>query len=34
VKLVNEVLGMEKTVTISVQEGKQVSIDERLEIRD
>ncbi len=33
VKLVNEVLGMEKVVTISVQEGKAVSVDERLEIK-
>ncbi len=34
IRLVNEVLGMEKIVTTSVSEGKQVTIDERLEIRD
>jgi hypothetical protein len=34
VRLVNEVLGMEKNLTITVQEGKAVNIDERLQIRN
>jgi serine/threonine protein kinase len=34
IKLVNEVLGMEKTVTVSIQEGKVVNLEERLEIKD
>ena len=32
IKLSNDVLGMEKTVNISVQEGKAVTVDTRLEI--
>jgi serine/threonine-protein kinase len=32
IKLSNEVLGMEKTITVSIQEGKAVTRDERLEI--
>ena len=34
IHLTNEVLGMEKTVSISVQEGKAITIDERLEIKN
>lgn len=34
IRLVNEVLGMEKTVTIQVQEGKSITLDERLEIKN
>jgi len=33
IKLTNEVLGMEKTIDITVQEGKAISLDERLEIK-
>ena len=33
VHLVNSVLGMEKTVTIEIEEGKSISIDERLQPR-
>lgn len=33
-KLVNEVLGMEKTLRITVEEGKALVIDERLPIKD
>jgi hypothetical protein len=34
IKLSNEVLGMEKTIKVSIQEGKAVNIDERLEIKN
>lgn len=34
IKLANEVLGMEKIVTVTIQEGKVANIDERLEIKD
>ncbi len=34
VRLVNEVLGMEKTITVNVQEGRAVTLDERLEIKN
>ena len=33
VRLVNELLGMEKTVTVTVQEGRSFTIDERLELK-
>jgi serine/threonine protein kinase len=34
IRLSNEVLGMEKTITVSIQDGKAISVDERLQIRD
>jgi hypothetical protein len=34
IRLTNEVLGMEKTISVSIQEGKSVNIDERLEIKN
>ena len=34
VKLTNEVLGMEKVITVTVKEGKVATIDERLEVKD
>ena len=33
IRLVNELLGMEKTVTVQVHEGRSIVVDERLEIR-
>lgn len=33
-RLANEVLGMEKNVTVTVEEGKSLSVDERLEIKN
>lgn len=33
IRLVNDVLGMEKKVTVTIQEGRQVNIDERLQIK-
>ena len=32
IRLTNEVLGMEKTVNVTIEEGKAVTIDEKLEI--
>jgi serine/threonine-protein kinase len=34
IKLANEVLGMEKVVKVSIQEGRSINLDERLEIRN
>lgn len=34
VKLTNDVLGMEKTINLSIQESKALSLDERLEIKN
>ncbi len=34
IQLSNEVLGMEKTVSVSIVEGKAITIDERLEIKN
>ncbi len=33
VHLTNEILGMEKTVSVTIEEGKSVSIDERLGVK-
>ncbi|MGZ3709521.1 MAG: PEGA domain-containing protein, partial [Bdellovibrionota bacterium] len=34
IRLNNEVLGMEKRISVTIQEGKSISLDERLEIRN
>ena len=33
-KLTNEIVGMEKSITVSIQEGKVINVDEKLEIKN